>query len=128
MPRQVSIHVLDQRRQAKLRQLSAIGPVLQGSLATIGVTCGNPQCRCAQGDKHTSHILTKKVRGKTKTTYVPVDLVEEAQAWTRNFRQVKQLLTELSALSERMLKLHVPSRRARARNLAVGQRRAPASR
>lgn len=65
MKQKLSIGVLESRRDAKLKQISEAGPMIQGSLATIGVTCGNPNCKCARGEKHASHILNKKVGGKT---------------------------------------------------------------
>ena len=52
MSPKLSIGVLETRRNAKLKELAGVGPLLQGSLAEIRVTCGNPNCRCARGEKH----------------------------------------------------------------------------
>jgi hypothetical protein len=122
MPK-LSIGVLTQRRDARLKELVQIGPLLQGSIATVGVTCGNPNCRCAQGEKHTSHILTKKVRGKTKSVYVPVDMLEEAKQWSKNYRRVKKLIKEVSAYNEKILKAYVSSTRAKRKNQAAARKR-----
>ena len=127
MPQQLSINILKSRRDSKLRILANVGPLLQGSLGRIGVTCGNPNCCCAQGEKHVSHILTKKVRGKTKSVYVPVEMVEEAQTWINEQRRVKKLMKEISDLNEQILKLYVKSKRARERNQAAVQRQSPSS-
>jgi hypothetical protein len=110
MSPRLSIETLEARRAAKVRELASVGPVLQGSLCNVGVTCGNPNCRCARGEKHRSNILTRKVRGKTKSLYVPVDLVEEATAWVQEHRRVKRLLKEISELSEKIIRAHVKSR------------------
>ena len=83
--------MLQARRDARLKELAGVGPVLEGSLARIGVRCGNPNCRCARGEKHTSHILKRQVRGKTQSLYVPVDLVEEARRWVDEYRRVRKL-------------------------------------
>ena len=128
MPQQLSINVLKSRRDAKLKGLANVGPLLQGSLGCIGVTCGNANCRCAQGNKHVSHILTKKVGGKTKSVYVPVEMVEEAQTWINEQRRVKKLMKEISDLNEQILKMHVKSKRARERNQAAVQRQSRSSR
>jgi hypothetical protein len=114
----LSIATLQARRRAKLRELAGVGPVLQGSLAQIRVTCGHPNCRCVTGEKHTSHIVTRKVRGKSKSLYVPVDMVEEAQAWIEQHREAKRLLKEISELSEKIIRSHVSSRRRRLRRRA----------
>ena len=127
MLRQLSINVLKSRREAKLKSLANVGPLLQGSLGRIGVTCGNSNCRCMQGEKHVSHILTKKVSGKTKSVYVPVEMVEEAQTWINEHRRVKKLMKEISDLNEQILKVYVKSKRARERNRAAVQRQSPPS-
>lgn len=122
MQQRLSIGVLETRRDAKLKQLAAVGPVLQGSLAEIGVTCGNPNCRCARGHKHRSHILKRQVRGKTQSLYVPVDMVEEARRWVEEHRRVQRLLKEISELNRSILKAYVPTKRARAANRATAER------
>lgn len=122
MSPKLSIGVLETRRDAKLRQLAEAGPMIQGSLTRIGVTCGNPNCKCARGEKHVSHILTKKVRGKSRSLYVPVDMVETVRKWVEEHKRVKRLLKEVSELNEKIIRAHVPSKRARAQNRAVAER------
>jgi hypothetical protein len=114
----LSVGVLQTRRDAKLKQLAAAKPMIEGSLCRVGTRCGNPNCKCARGQKHTAHILTRKVRGKTKTNYVPVGMLEEVQAWVKEYRRVKQLIKQVSALNEQLLRAHVPTSRAVARNRA----------
>jgi len=111
MSPKLSTATLEKRRNAKLEELLAVGPLLQGSLAQIRVTCGNPNCRCARGEKHISHIVTRKVRGKSKSLYVPIDMVEEVRAWVEQHRQAKRLLKEVSELSEKIIRSHVAERR-----------------
>lgn len=122
MSPKLSVGVLEARRDAKLKELAKTGPLIQGSLARIGVTCGNPNCKCARGEKHVSHILTKKVRGKTKSLYVPVDMVETVQQWVDEHKRVKRLLKDVSELNEKIIRAHVPSRRAKARNRAAAEK------
>jgi hypothetical protein len=93
--------------------------VLQGSLAEIGVTCGNPNCRCARGQKHRSHILKRQVRGKTQSTYVPVDMVKEARQWIEEYRRVQRLLKDVSELNRSIIRAYVSTKRARAANRAT---------
>ena len=122
MSPKLSIGVLETRRDAKLRQLAEAGPMIQGSLTRIGVTCGNPNCKCARGEKHLSHILTKKVRGKSKSLYVPVDMVETVRKWVEEHKRVKRLLKEVSELNEKIIRAHVPTKRAKAKNRAAAER------
>ena len=123
MSRKLSIGVLQVRRDAKLRVLAGVGPVLEGSLAEIGVRCGNPRCRCARGEKHRAYILKRHVRGKTQSLYVPVDLVEEARRWVQEYRRARKVLAEVSELNRAILRAHVSTKRARAKNRAAAERR-----
>ncbi len=122
MQQRLSTDMLKTRRDAKLRELAAAGPVLQGSLAEIRVTCGKPNCRCARGEKHRSHILKRQLRGKTQSLYVPMDMVEEARGWVSEYRRVQRLLSEISELNRNILKAYVPTKRARAANRAIVER------
>jgi len=121
MKQKLSIGVLERRRDARLKKLAGVGPVLQGSLAEIGVRCGNSNCRCAHGQKHRSHILKRQVRGKTQSLYVPVDMVEEVRGWVEEHRRVKRLLKEISELNRIIIKAYVPTKRARAANRAAAE-------
>ena len=125
MTQKLSIAVLETRRGARLKELAGTGPVLEGSLAEIRVTCGNPNCRCARGEKHRSHILKREFRGKTQSLYVPVDLVKEAQDWVQEYRRVRSLLREISELNRSIIRAHVATKRARAANRAAAERRLP---
>jgi len=116
MPKK-SIGVLERMRGARLKELGGIGPVLQGSIASIGVRCGNPACRCARGEKHVSNVLTRKAGGKTKSVYVPSGMLEDARKWAKEFRKAKRLLKEISSISEDILRAYVETERARRRNL-----------
>jgi hypothetical protein len=118
----LSIGVLTERRNAKMKELAQLGPVLQGSIATISVTCGNANCKCARGEKHTSNILTKKVNGKTKSVYLPVNMLEEAREWTRQYRRLKKLMKEISDYNEKILKTYVRTTRAKKRNRAAAEK------
>jgi hypothetical protein len=114
----ISVNVLKKRRDAAIKRLSSGKPLMEGSLGKKRVTCGNPNCRCVkEGEKHISHVLTKKVRGKTKSVYVPVDMVEEVSEWIKEHRRVKEELKKISALSEQIIKQHVSTKRAASKNI-----------
>ena len=100
--------------ESRVRQLQARGPVLAASLVTIAKHCGRPGCHCQRGDKHRGHYLTYKQQGKTRTVYVPLDLLEEVQQWIGEHRRLKHLMQELSQLTLARVRTHVTSRRRRA--------------
>jgi len=114
--RLTSISTLTLQRDKLVRSLASGQPLIDGSLAEIGVKCGNPNCRCASGEKHRSYILVKKVRGKSKSTYIPVDMVEEVKAWVAENRRIKKVMKEIAELNEQIIRLHVKTSRAANRN------------
>ncbi len=97
--------------QARQKELKADGPVLAASLVTIRRACGNPNCRCARGHKHLGHYLTWKVKAKTHTAYVPVELVPQVKQWTQEHRRLKQLVHQITQLSLALIQTHVTAKR-----------------
>lgn len=109
---------------ARVGKLTAQGPVLSASLVTIAKHCGRPGCHCQTGDKHVGNYVTFAIRGKTKTIYVPLDLVEEVRAWVTEQKRLKQLIREISALSVALIRGHAQDRKRRGgRSQGSGDRR-----
>ena len=104
-PPPVGPNRFEKRRQACLKQLARTGPFVEGSL--VGVK--HPSCR------HVAWRLTFKVKAKTRTVYVPVDMVEEVRQWTRSYRQLKQLIRAVTRNSLALIHGHVAARRAASR-------------
>lgn len=112
-----SLRTLSTRRNARLSQIAQIRPFIAGSLAKVGVRCGNPNCKCASGERHEAWVLTRKERGRTVTVHVPRDMVEEVTQWVSEHRRLKKLMKEASELGERMIRIFVRANRGAARNL-----------
>jgi len=85
-----SPRILERMRDHRLEKLHQIGPVLGGSLVRFA--------------KHNSLYLTDKVKGKTRTLYIPLDRLEEVKAWNANHKEAKRLLTELSKIQRALLR------------------------
>jgi hypothetical protein len=81
----------------------------------IAKHCGRAPCRCQTGDKHVGWCLTRYHQGKTHTTYVPLDLVEEVRRWTQEHRRVKCLIAEISELNRALIRTHVTAKGRRPR-------------
>jgi len=97
---------------SRLRRLTPAGPLLAASLALVQKRCGQPSCRCHHGGPlHQAHHLTLKDAGKTRTVYVPQDLLGEVQAWVAEYQRLKGLLAEVSQLTLALVKRHVQQRR-----------------
>ena len=87
------------------------GPLITSTLSEIHTKCGNPNCRCASGQKHTAHILTRNVNGKTKTTYVPVDLVPEVKEWVGEYQRLRKCLNGITIIGEEIVRGYVKAKR-----------------
>jgi hypothetical protein len=98
----------------RLKQLVPAGPILAASLMQVNKRCGQPSCSCHHGGPlHQAHHLTFRDGGKTRTVYVPQDLLEEVRKWVRESQRLKTLIHEVSQLSLALIKGHVPHRQRR---------------
>jgi hypothetical protein len=97
-------------RQMLDSRLGALGldtPVLAASLSQITKHCGRKACHCKQGGPlHTAWHLTFKVEGKTRTVYVPLDLLDEVQSWIAEHKRIKALLHEIHTLTVALVRTH----------------------
>jgi hypothetical protein len=96
----VSTARLIARRQAWLKKLAGLGPMTRGSLVT------------ARRGNHLAHQLTVSVRGKTRTVYVPKDMVGEVEQWIGNHRRLRRILKEISKINMAIIHRHSPESRA----------------
>lgn len=113
-----SQRMLAVRRDARLKLIAQAKPFIAGSLAKVGVKCGNPNCKCASGERHEAWVLTRKEKGRTVTAHVPRDMVEDVARWVAEHRRLKRLMKEASELGERMIRTFVRASRGAARNRA----------
>ena len=98
---------LQDKRQEKLAQLGQDRPFVAGSLNRV-------ERKDGQGRTSVYHLLTFKEAGKTRSVYVPKDLVKEVEHWIRNYRRIKKLLADTSTLSMAIIQKYVPGKRAAA--------------
>ena len=96
------------RRESLLGQLGGVGPFIEGSL------CAVKRAGCAKPGWH----LTWKQGGKTRTVYVPVELVPEVKAWTREYKRLKSLVRKVTGQSLALVRGHAASRAAASRGRA----------
>lgn len=81
--------VLRRMRTARIKRLRSLGHVLAGSLV--------------RQPKHSSLYLTDKPKGKTRTMYIPLALLEDVKRWNANYKQARILLRELSEIQRELL-------------------------
>ncbi len=89
---------------SRLRQLMPRGPVLLAAVVRSTRRCGRYGCKCNRGEKHIRTQITYKEGAKTRSVYVPADLVSEVRQWAAEGRRLQCLLKECSQLAVALLR------------------------
>ena len=89
-------------RQAALRQIAAIGPFIEGSVCAVK----------RRGCVKPGWQVTFKKQGRTKTVYIPMDIIEEVKEWSHQFKMLKRLIRTVTTHSLGLLRGHVANRSA----------------
>ena len=103
---QLSELALRQRRQGLANQLPPVTETLRGSLVERYVTCGNPACKCAKGERHGPiwYLTVTLGPGETTGGIVAADKVEQVRSWVQNYQKVKDHLEKISAINRELLR------------------------
>jgi hypothetical protein len=97
---------------SRLARLATATPILAATLNQVSKRCGRKTCACHHGGPlHTAWHLTYKVEGKTRTVYVPQDLLDEVRSWIAEHQRLKALLQEATQLTLALIKTHARHRR-----------------
>jgi len=101
---------------SRLKKLGLRSPLLAASLGVYTHRCGRSTCRCHHGGPlHTGQHLTFHGPGnKTRTVYVPKDLIVEVRAWIAEHKRLKGLLKEIHQLSVALVQTHTRQQRRKA--------------
>ena len=101
---------LKRRRRQLLRQLPPLDSVLRGSLIERYKRCGNPNCRCAQGPGHgPKFYLSVSYPGRSpQMDYVPQAEHAQVGEWVANYKQVHEILEEISEINHELLRRREP--------------------
>jgi hypothetical protein len=113
----VSKLALRQRRQGLVQLLPPAGEVLRGSLVERYVTCGNPSCKCARGERHGPMWYLTVTLGPGRTTggIISADQVEQVRHWIENYQRLKEDLERISEINRELLRRDQNALRARKR-------------
>jgi hypothetical protein len=109
---------LRSERDRLLRRVRSLArQAVFGSLAESYRTCGQPSCRCHQGQKHGPHLYVsfRGEEGKTTGYYVPKELAEQMRAGVAAWQELMSVLRELAECNRKLLWASRGSDRARPR-------------
>lgn len=102
----LSTLALQQRRQGLAKLLPPAEQTLRGSLIERYVTCGNPACRCARGERHGPvwYLTVTLGPGHTTGAVVPHEQLEAVRRWIENYRKLKESLEKISEINRELLR------------------------
>ena len=82
---------------SELKRLLTDGMVIEGTLAEI------------RSGSAVHYQLTRKVKGRTQTDYVPLARKGDVEGWTRRWKEAKALFKALSDSSRSILRSSAPN-------------------
>jgi hypothetical protein len=97
---------LRSRRDGLTKVLPPLGEVLRGSLMERYLTCGNPDCKCARGERHGPVWYLSVTLDQTHRSgcTVPPDQVEQVRQWIANYHRVKENLEKISDINRELMR------------------------
>jgi len=102
----LSLLALRKRREGLTHVLPPLGEVLRGSLMERYLTCGNPDCKCARGERHGPvwYLSVTLDQSHRAGCTVPADQVEQVRRWIENYHRVKEQLEKISEINRELLR------------------------
>ena len=97
---------LQQRRRGLVKLLPPVEETLRGSLVERYLTCGNPACKCARGERHGPvwYLTVTLGPGRTTGGIVAAEQLDQVRGWIANYRQVKEHLERISEINRELLR------------------------
>jgi len=113
----ISELALRQRKQGLAKLLPSVTEILRGSLVERYVTCGNPSCKCARGERHGPIWYLTVTLGKGRTTggIIPEEKVAEVRGWIANYHNLREHLEKISDINRELLRRERVHQRKRGR-------------
>lgn len=105
MKSQPSLESIRKRQLERLGKLGRCGVFVAASLNRV-------ERKDKKGRTTVYHLLTFKEEGRTRSVYVPKELVGEVRGWVRNYQRLKTAMSRISGDSIALIRGHVPQRRA----------------
>src|SRR5665213_3927153 len=107
------------QRKLGLTKLPAVAEILRGSLMERYVTCGNPSCKCARGEKHGPNWYLSVTLGPGRTTgsIIPEEKVYEVRSWIEHYHKLKNQLEKISDINRELLRRERDRQRKRDRKV-----------
>jgi hypothetical protein len=84
--------------RSRIAQIASGERFLRGTLSERSSKCGKPNCRCADGEGHSSLYLVQSHAGRVRQLCIPKSLHEPVRQAVGEFQEMQRLLHEVSEL------------------------------
>ena len=84
--------------RSRIAQIASSERFLRGTLSERSSKCGKPNCRCADGEGHTSLYLVQSQAGKVRQICIPKALQDPVRQAVAEFQELQRLVNEVSEL------------------------------
>lgn len=84
--------------RSRIAQMVSGERFLRGTLSQRSSKCGKPNCRCADGEGHTSLYLVQSQAGKLRQICIPKALQDPVRQAVTEFQELQRLVNEVSEL------------------------------
>jgi hypothetical protein len=99
MRHRAHLSAAERSARSKLARIAHGESILCGSLVRMKKQCGNPNCKCARGERHESLCLSIRVDGKRKMIHVPRHLEGTVIESVEGYQRMKMLMDQVSQSS-----------------------------
>lgn len=79
-----------------LRALQDLGPMLRGTIQTVKVKCGKPNCKCTRGEPHLATFLVYRKDKKLKKLYLGKKVPSNIERMVNDYRMMQDLMVEFT--------------------------------
>lgn len=102
----LSLLALHKRREGLVKVLPPLNEILRGSLMERYLTCGNPSCKCARGERHGPvwYLSVTLDQSHRSGTTVAAGQVEQVRRWIENYHRVREHLEKISDINRELLR------------------------
>jgi len=102
----LSLLALHKRREGLVKVLPPLTEILRGSLMERYLTCGNPSCKCARGERHGPvwYLRVTLDQSHRSGTTVAAGQVEQVRRWIENYHRVREYLEKISDINRELLR------------------------
>lgn len=87
--------------RSRIAQIASSERFLRGTLSERSSKCGKPNCRCVEGEGHSSLYLVQSHAGQSRQICVPKALQDPARQAVGEYQEMQRLLHQVSELEWR---------------------------